>query len=71
VDILDLQLVICCKRYIISTNIASLTNSNTKLKTNGPNSLSKDALREEGCPWLKYNTAQVHSGDVGLNNKIN
>jgi hypothetical protein len=34
------------------------------VKINGPNSISKDALRDEGCPWLINCTTQEHLVNV-------
>ena len=34
--------------------------------TNGPNSLLKDILTEEGCPWLIKCTTQGNPNDVRL-----
>ena len=41
------------------------------LKSNGPNSISKDALRDEGCPWLINCTTQEYLVNVGLNSHFN
>ena len=32
----------------------------TMLKPNGPNSISKDAFKDEGCPWLINCTTQEY-----------
>jgi hypothetical protein len=45
--------------------------SNTMLKSKGPNSISKDALRDEGCLWLINYTTQEHLVNVGLDSHFN
>ena len=35
------------------------------LKSNGPNLISKDALRDENCPWLINCTTQEYLVNVG------
>jgi hypothetical protein len=39
--------------------------SDTMLKSNGPNLISKDALRDEGCPWPINCTTQEYLVNVG------
>jgi hypothetical protein len=41
------------------------------LKSNGPNSISKDALRDEGCPWLINYTTQEYLVNVGQDSHFN
>jgi hypothetical protein len=41
------------------------------LKSNGPNSISKDALRDEGCPWLINCTTQEYLVNVGQDSHFN
>ena len=45
--------------------------SDTMLKSNGPNSISKDALRDEDCPWLINCTTQEYLVNVGLDSHFN
>jgi hypothetical protein len=40
-------------------------------KSNGPNSISKDALRNEGCPWLINCTTQEYLVNVGQDSHFN
>ena len=41
------------------------------LKSNGPNSISKDALKDEGCPWLINYTIQEYLVNVGQDSHFN
>ena len=41
------------------------------LKSKGPNLISKDALRNEGCPWLINYTIQEYLVNVGQNSHFN
>jgi hypothetical protein len=41
------------------------------LKSNGPNSISKDALRDEDCPWLINCTTQEYLVNVGQDSHFN
>ena len=41
------------------------------LKSNGPNSISKDALRDEDCPWLINCTTQEYLVNVELDSHFN
>jgi hypothetical protein len=41
------------------------------LKSNGPNSISKDALRDEDYPWLINCTTQEYLVNVGQNSHFN
>jgi hypothetical protein len=41
------------------------------LKSNWPNSISKDALRDEDCPWLINCTTQDYLVNVGLDSHFN
>ena len=41
------------------------------LKSNRPNSISKDALRDEDCPWLINCTTQDYLVNVGLDSHFN
>ena len=43
----------------------------TLLKSNEPNSISKDALRDEGCLWLINCTTQKYLVNVGLDSYFN
>ena len=43
----------------------------TMLKFNGSNSISKDALRDEGCPWLINCTTQEYLVNVGQDSLFN
>jgi hypothetical protein len=45
--------------------------SDTMLKSNGPNSISKDTLRDEDCPWLINCTTQEYLVNVGLDSHFN
>ena len=45
--------------------------SNTMKKSNGPNSISKDTLRDEDCPWLINCTTQEYLVNVGLDSHFN
>jgi hypothetical protein len=48
-----------------------ITCSDTMRKSNGPNLISKDVLRDEGCPWLINCTTQEYLVNVGLNSHFN
>jgi hypothetical protein len=41
------------------------------LKSNGPNSISKDALRDDDCPWLINCTTQEYLVNVGQDSHFN
>jgi hypothetical protein len=41
------------------------------LKSNGPNSISKDALRDEDYPWLINCTTQEYLVNVGQDSHFN
>ena len=41
------------------------------LKSNEPNLISKDALRDEDCPWLINCTTQEYLVNVGLDSHFN
>ena len=43
----------------------------TMLKFNGPNSISKYALRDKDCPWLINYTTQEYLVNVGLDSHFN
>ncbi len=43
----------------------------TMLKSNGPNSISKDALRDGGCSWLINCTTQEYLVNVGQDSLFN
>jgi hypothetical protein len=45
--------------------------SDTMLKSNGPNSISKDTLRDEDCLWLINYTTQEYLVNVGLDSHFN
>ena len=46
-------------------------DSDTILKSNGSNSISKDAFRDEVCQWLINCTTQEYLVNVGQNSHIN
>jgi hypothetical protein len=48
-----------------------ITCSDTMLKSNGPNSISKDALRDENCPWLINCTTQEYLVNVAQDSHFN
>ena len=48
-----------------------MNDSNTMLKFNETNSISKDALRDEGYLWLINCTIQEYSVNVGQNSLFN
>jgi hypothetical protein len=48
-----------------------ITCSDTMRKSNRPNLISKDVLRDEGCPWLINCTTQEYLVNVGLNSHFN
>jgi hypothetical protein len=43
----------------------------TMFKSNGPNSISKDVLRDEGCLWLINCTTQEYLINVGQDSLFN
>ena len=45
--------------------------SDTMLKSNGPNSISKDALRDEDYSWLINCTTQEYLVNVGQDSHFN
>jgi hypothetical protein len=49
----------------------AIDGSDTMLKSNGPNSISKDALRDEDCPWLINCTTQEYLVNVGQDSHFN
>jgi hypothetical protein len=74
-EISALERKVMCQTYykflntviIILKDIECKTSSHLLItKTNGPNSLSKNALREEVCPWLINFTSQKNPSNVGL-----
>ena len=55
------------RNYRLSQELKFLGESViSMLKSNGPNSILKDALRDQGCPWLINCTTQEHFVNVGL-----
>ena len=46
-------------------------SSDSMLKYNEPNSISKNALRDEGCSWLINCTTQEYLVNVGLDSHFN
>ena len=46
-------------------------SSDTMLKSNGPKSISKNALRDEDCSWLINCTTQEYLVNVGQNSHFN
>lgn len=74
-EISALERKVMCQTYykflntviIISKDIECKTSSHLLItKTNGSNSLSKNALRQEGCPWLINYTSQENPSNVTL-----
>ena len=47
--------------YLVKTNLVV----SRLLKSNGPNSISEDALRDKDCPWLINCTTQEYLVNVG------
>ena len=47
------------------------SGSDTMLKSNEPNSISKDDLKDEGCPWLINCTIQEYLVNVRLDSHFN